>query len=294
MAAVLTIAGLALVAVVLRDVFHSLFHPAGTGALSRLIMRLVWALGRRAARWWSGARAIAGPLSVVLTLVVWAALLGVGWALVYWPRLPADVRLASALSPAATSGFGDALYLSFVSLTTLGYGDITPTSAILRVATAAEAVIGFALLTAGITWIAMIQPVLQQRRALALQCDLHQRADERSGVALPDLEPGAASRALDVLAAQVTMAHAGLTQTSVAYYFHDAGDLATLPDALPWLLSLADRGRSAPDARLRHSGAALRAALDEYATLLRDNFLPDAPDDTPAILARYASDHGRA
>ena len=55
--------------------------------------------------------------------------------------------------PRRAGGFLDALYVSFVTLVTLGYGDLAPASGWLRVVAPAEALLGFVILTGAITWV---------------------------------------------------------------------------------------------------------------------------------------------
>jgi hypothetical protein len=50
----------------------------------------------------------------------------VGWALVFLPQMPQGFNFAPGLDPSQHSGFLDAIYVSLVNLTSLGYGDITP------------------------------------------------------------------------------------------------------------------------------------------------------------------------
>lgn len=74
--------GVVLVVVALRDVFHTLWHPSGEGVLSGALTRVLWAGARRRGR---RAGALVGPVTVVATIVVWVALLVLGFALVHWP-----------------------------------------------------------------------------------------------------------------------------------------------------------------------------------------------------------------
>lgn len=41
-----TVVGILLVTVVVRDVFHTLFHPVGRGSIAPQVMKLVWRLLR--------------------------------------------------------------------------------------------------------------------------------------------------------------------------------------------------------------------------------------------------------
>ena len=41
---VVTVVGILLVTMVVRDVFHTLFHPVGHGSIEPRVMKLVWRL----------------------------------------------------------------------------------------------------------------------------------------------------------------------------------------------------------------------------------------------------------
>ncbi|MCM9083092.1 potassium channel family protein [Streptomyces spororaveus] len=74
-----------------------------------------------------------------------------------------------ALLPAEHSSFTDALYISLVNISTLGLGDIAPTEGWLRILAPLEAFVGFALLTATVSWTLGIYPAPASRRAPALR-----------------------------------------------------------------------------------------------------------------------------
>ena len=61
----------------------------------------------------------------------------------------------------------DSLYASLVAVATLGFGDITPTTSWLRILVPLEALIGFAVLTAGLSWVLSVYPVLHRRSSFA-------------------------------------------------------------------------------------------------------------------------------
>ncbi|BDU16442.1 potassium channel family protein [Lysobacter auxotrophicus] len=71
-------------------------------------------------------------------------LIGVCWGVVYAAMtraLPGSL-LAGGVVPPAGLGMGDAIYFSFVTLATLGYGDLTPATPAMRGLAVFEAVIG--------------------------------------------------------------------------------------------------------------------------------------------------------
>jgi hypothetical protein len=54
--------GIGLVLTALRDIFHQLFHPGGSGHLSDALMRAFWRAFRRASARRPGALGLAGPI----------------------------------------------------------------------------------------------------------------------------------------------------------------------------------------------------------------------------------------
>jgi hypothetical protein len=81
------------------------------------------------------ANRIAGAVSVYL-------LLGLNWAFVFGFLLMADPGALTGIDVATGKSFLDLLYYSFVTLTTLGYGDIAPVSPVARALAYLEAVSG--------------------------------------------------------------------------------------------------------------------------------------------------------
>jgi Ion channel len=69
--------------------------------------------------------AAAGPTALVVVIATWALLLILGWALVFWPHVPDGFRFDPGTAE-RDAGFLEAVYLSLVTVTTLGFGDITP------------------------------------------------------------------------------------------------------------------------------------------------------------------------
>ena len=128
MTLLLSLLGTGLILVALRDIFDTLFHPSGKGMLSRALPRFLWRGIRRIGHRYPLAQELCGPVTLLAVIASWATLLALGWAFVFWPHLARGFLLAPGPSSSAQGGFVDALYLSLVTLTTLGYGDITPAS----------------------------------------------------------------------------------------------------------------------------------------------------------------------
>lgn len=289
-----TLLGAALIIAALHDIFHQLFHPGGTGSVSGMLMQTVWRVFR-----WFGQRypsliALAGPSALITVIASWAALLAVGWALIYWPRLPEQFLLAPGLDPSEQQGFVDALYLSLVTLSTLGYGNIAPTSDLLRVLMPLEALIGFGLLTASLTWVVSIYPPLTMRRAFAQQIALVRDAELETGISVTQAGAEAAARRLEALTSQLVTVRSDLVQFPVIYYFHASDERSSLPANAQALLRIAEEGigeNNPPAVRL--SANELRGATDDFSATLASSFLGLSSAPTKEVLKAYAHDHLR-
>lgn len=279
--------GAVVVAAVVRDIFHTLFHPSGQGALSWRVLRGVWrvsaALGHRRLG------GLEGPLGVSAVIVVWALLLVSGWALVYWLHLDESFSFSSGLAPAARSDLLDAAYLALVTGATLGYGDIVPTTGWLRVAAPVQAFMGFGLLTAAVTWVLQIYPALRRRRALALRMTMLRRT--LSAPALAGLDSPWAAAVLDGLGDALVAVRVDLTQYSETYFFREAEPDAAIAVQLAHAADLARAGAGARRCDVRAAAGVLRTTLDDLAGFLDTQFLHVGGTPEEA-LAAFARDHG--
>ena len=160
--------GLALALAVLVDVSLNVLHPDAEGKIAYAVQRGVWRVAVAAGRRWETGRrrllAAAGPLMVVLTLIVWVALFVLAVTLVVWPNLH-DFRTEDEF---ADLGFLDALYYAGVTVTVLGYGDITPLRGPMQVVAFVASGAGFALLTGIVTYLVQLVESLSRRNRLAL------------------------------------------------------------------------------------------------------------------------------
>ncbi|MFD8971376.1 potassium channel family protein [Streptomyces sp. NPDC059593] len=282
-----TPAGAVLVLFILRDVFHTLWHPTRHGGLSRLVMVSLWWLSPRLGKRRRPA-GLAGPLGMVTVVATWALTVAVGWGLIYWPHMPEDFSYASGLVPSEHAGPLDALYISLVTLATLGLGDIAPVSGWLRVFAPLEALVGFVLLSATVAWILGIYPALARRRALALRLS-HIRRSRATAQAL-DSDGGAAL--LDGLASALSTITVDFLQYAESYYFHDGDENTSLPRQLRYALGLADQANGAHHPDVRLSASVLRRALDDLAVVLDERFLRTGKGPE-RVFAAYADDHGQ-
>lgn len=274
--------GAVLVAIALRDVFRTLWHPSGEGRLSGWSSRAVWRVAHRL-----GERGldVAGPLTLVLVILAWAGLLIVGFGMVYLPWLVGDGFVyGSGLDEGDRAAVLDALYVSAVVLSTLGFGDVVPSDGWLRLVTASEALIGFTLLTAGISWITQVQQALARRRSHARFVVALRRADAETPV---EVDRGL----LEQIARDLAGAQVDLWQSATSYYFRERDPNGSLAVALPWCAELARRGRAAPDAPTRAAAAVLDVTLDDLAEMLRSRFVRAGAGERDEVLTAYLRDH---
>lgn len=294
--AVCTIAGAALILAVLRDALEALFHPDGRMILSRAIMHGSWRLFHGLAARRRERLALAGPFALVTIVGTWAVLLATGWALIFWPQLPDGFRFATELGPPEEqAAFVDALYMSLVTLATIGYGDISPASDVLRVVVPLEALVGFALLTATVSWLLSVYPALSRRRSLAYEITLLREAIDALGSHEFLLRHAdSAERTFPELLSRLVAVERDLVTIPLAYYFSERDDRFSLPVVMPWLLEIAERGDTrdvSPATRLQ--ARMLRVAIGDFAATTARRFHGDTSGATTDLLARYAADHLR-
>ena len=285
---VLTIVGIAIILFGLMDMFHTLLHPSGQGRLSGLVLSGAWRLSKM-----TGHRlgSTLGPAAMVIVILLWVALQGLGWALIYYPHIPGGFMYSQGVDPAAYPDFHEALYVSFVTLSTLGYGDVVATDTWIRLISPLEALTGFALLTAALTWFTQIYPPLSRRRALALE--LKGLADTGYAEAIRDVDPATVSRVLDTLTAEVVKVRLDFTQHAEGFYFQEQSPNLALSRQLPYALRLRDAALDRQEAAVRLSAQQLSLALDQLGDELRESFLHTG-DTLEEIFEAYATEHGQS
>lgn len=287
MSVLLTIVGIGIILLGLMDMFHTLLHPSGQGRLSQLVLSTAWAVSKAA-----GHRlgSMVGPVAMVAVVLLWVALQGLGWALVYYPHVPDGFMYSSGVDPAAYPDFVEAIYVSFVTLSTLGYGDMVATDSWIRVASPFEALTGFALLTSALTWFMQLYPPLLRRRALALE--LKGLADVGYAEASQNVEPAVFTRVLDALGSAVEKVRVDFTQHTEGFYFRESDPDLSLARQLPYVLRLRDAAMTRKEEAVRLSAQRLSSALEQLGTELKEDFLGTG-EHPGEVFAAYAAEHGQ-
>lgn len=284
MAWVTSALGAALVVAIVWDVFQTLWNPSGQGRLTHAAMSAVWRTSRRLGR---RAMLHAGPVAMLGVIGSWGLVVVLGGALVYWPHLPGAFSYSPGLDPGAGVTFLDALYLSLVTLVTLGFGDIVPTVAWLRLVTPLQALLGFGLLTAAVTWVLQVYPALVRRRTVSLRLAALRSSEALS--VLGELSGTTAARVLDDVSTGITQARVDLTQYTESYYFQERSPDSSLPLTVGYAADLARAGVDSGNPDLRLAARALSHTLDDLAQVIDAQFLRTG-GTTDAVLEAYATD----
>lgn len=285
--AALTAVGVLVLLLGLRDMFHTLLHPTGQGRLTGWVLSACWRLSRA-----TGHRAgsAVGPGAMVVVVLLWVALQVTGWALVYLPHVPQGFAYGAGVDPSDYSTVLEAGYVSAVTLTTLGYGDVIPTDPWVRAVSPLEALTGFALLTGGLTWFSQIYPPLSRRRALALELKALADADAE-GLGGLDGDPAVVTRVLDRVTTAASQVRIDFVHHAEGFYFQESEPDLSLAHQAGHLLRLRDAALGSPDPSVRRSGRRLSLAVDQLSKVLDDNLL-HVGGEPAEVLAAYAREHG--
>jgi Ion channel len=285
------IVGVALILYTLRDIFHTVFHPSGTGSIGEYASNILWWFFRRFPGKHNQHLPIAGPLSLVVIILTWATLLWVGWALFVWPFVP-SFSYNQALAHPAQPGILDALYFSIMNLATLGAADVAPSAQWLRLLAPVEALIGFALLTVSVTWVLSIYPVIQRRQSTANEIAVLQDA-EHDGKSLLAVDPAYAAYVLAELKTMLVTLRSDFIQFPITYYFHALNERDSFPAVIQYLFDTALSIESQTQSpALNYAAHLLVASLYDVAQTLAREFLGiDRPHDPAQVFAIYRADH---
>jgi hypothetical protein len=275
-----------------RDVVHELFHPEAHGSISRGVARVVWRLLRAAAKKRKRILLHAGPVILISVAVTWTALLAVGWALLYYPRMDSAYRSPEGPHEPGARSFFNALYISLAMMTDIGSPEFVPQPGPMRFVAMLEAFTGPILITAWITWVLSIYPVLAERRSFSREVALLRRVEPSAVATVSRLTSTVLAEQLRSLADKLLRIHADLGQSRVTYYFQNPSRDVALAWQLPWVLEL---GRAAErlgvEPAVRHHGRLLVLTTEAIVAEIGEQFLslPGAPPDE--VLRALAEDH---
>jgi hypothetical protein len=179
--------GAALVLAILFEAFEALVSPRRVSRrvrFSRYYYRTGWRAWRTIADLLPpGPRretllSVFGPLSLLGLFALWGAGLIVGFGLLHHAAAPRD------------GGLADSLYLSGVTFTTLGYGDVVPAGWASRVLSVAEAATGFGFFAVVISYLPVLSQAFSRREAFIALLDARAGSPPAAARMLLRLPPG--------------------------------------------------------------------------------------------------------
>lgn len=158
--------GTLLVLVVVIDLlWTTLWVDRGAGPITGFLGRSLWSIFRSFAKARHGLLSMAGPAILVVTLLVWIALLWAGWTMIF----SADTSAVVSSSSKEPADLASRFYFVGYSLFTLGNGDFKPNGSAWQVLTGVAAGSGLLLITLAITYLLSVVSAVVSARAFAVQ-----------------------------------------------------------------------------------------------------------------------------
>jgi hypothetical protein len=166
------IAGMICCLGVALDAFQTIIlprRPAGRFRITRLFFILTWTpwaalaprIGNTRVR--EQAYSVYGPLSLLLLLVLWALLLLLGFALLFFAMGSPFADVAHLQETSWLARFGTDLYVSGTTLFTLGLGDVVPRLATTRALIICESGAGLGLVAMVIGYVPVLYQAFSRR-----------------------------------------------------------------------------------------------------------------------------------
>lgn len=306
MDAVWILLGIVLILAGIWDLFMTVLYYDAAGPISHRLYRVVWALCRKVARRvpeTSSAFVLSFgvPLMVLASLVVWISLQVFGFAAIYFVGLHQGAfRFAEGLQASPI----EALYLSSISVSGLGYGDLAPITGPFQMVAGLQALTGYGFLTLAIAYVVNVYKVIEDMSILS--SDIFHES-ERTYDARHILEvhfhegrPRDLSDRLNNFYSSMIAHHEGMRHYPVVYYFYSRRGYAALPyrfgligkviAALRWGVPAGHPVSEEPWLR------ALKSAYESISDEILERFLEIdewAPTEEPVDQDTFARDLGR-
>ncbi len=304
----LSAVGVLLIFAGIADVFLTVLHPDGSGFLSRRLYSGLFYSMRLLARpmpqrFRALVLSMAAPMMIPVVIIVWIALVLTGYACVYYAGMNGETFYFE--NPVLGPSFGEALYVSGTAISTLGFGDVAPTSGVYQALAISEGLMGFGILTLSITYVIGIHGVLQHLGILAAGL-LHQASDtaEPSSILephFPDGEPRDLDHHVMTFHRGLVEIYEGLRRYPIVYYYHSRRPYRSLPytfymiggvtSALRWGLPKDHPGSRTPWL------PALITGFGMVTTFLDERFLSERMEEAPSLAPfetfRTTLEHGK-
>ncbi|MGF1472257.1 MAG: potassium channel family protein [Rubrobacteraceae bacterium] len=225
--------GILLVLVGLLDVFFAVLNYDGFSFLSSRVYRATWSFVRVIThplppKVRHAGLSIGAPLMIPTTMALWMTIEIVGFGFVYYSRMD-----WLSFTGGATPNFLNMIYLSGITITTLGYGDITPQNTLFGIVAFIQALIGFSIITLFITYILNIYQVLHQWNTMSSTI-YHQAGGTADFISLlkphfPNGEPRGLNSTIGTVHQNLASYYEGVRRYPLVYYFHSRQTSRSVP-----------------------------------------------------------------
>jgi len=168
----LTITGVFFLLLVFYDIYSTIIRATRhSGPISEYLNRGLWRLATSLTKNFERRRrhrilSTVGPLLMPFLIGIFILLMLSGFALIYLPRMETGFKFDDEANGSRTL---QAFYFSGITLLTIGFGDILPSSNLTRIAAVMEGASGVAVISLSITYLLTVSGALERKRALALK-----------------------------------------------------------------------------------------------------------------------------
>ncbi|MGA2755248.1 MAG: potassium channel family protein [Terracidiphilus sp.] len=287
------VAGILCISIVLFDAFQTIILPrraTGRFRLTRLFYIVTWFPWRFFARRLPNPRrretvlSYYGPLSLIFLLVVWAAGMVLGFALIY-------LSIGSPFNDASQSpNFPTDLYISGTTIFTLGLGDVTPHGPLARVLVILQSGMGFGFLAMVMGYFPVLYSAFSRREVSISLLDARAGSPPTAAELMRRHSCDGAAQSLSTLLVEWERWSAELLESHISYpqlcYFRSQHNSQSWLSALTAILDTSSlliagvRGLEARQAQLTFAMA--RHALVDLSQIFNLRPVPNAPDgDAP-------------
>lgn len=286
------VAGIACLFAVLLDAFQTIILPrraTGRFRLTRIFYLLTWSpwvfFTKRLhnPRKRESAFSYYGPMSLIFLLVLWAAVMVVGFALIYYAL--GSPFIDSAQGP----GFRSDLYVSGTTIFTLGLGDVTPRNPWARELVILEAGTGFGFLAVVMGYFPVLYSAFSRREVSISLLDARAGSPPTAAELMRRHSYEGGENALSVLLVEWERWSAELLESHISYpllcYFRSQHNNQSWISALTAVLDTSAllvagvRGHEARQAQLTFAMA--RHAMVDLAQIFSLTPAHNAPDRLP-------------
>jgi len=295
------VAGILCISTVLFDAFQTIILPrraTGRFRLTRLFYIATWyPWGFFARRFHHPRRreillGYYGPLSLILLLVVWAAVMVLGFASIYF-------AIGSPFNdPSQPANFHTDLYVSGTTIFTLGLGDVTPLTPLARVLLILQSGMGFGFLAMVMGYFPVLYSAFSRREVSISLLDARAGSPPTSAELLRRHSSDSAAQSLSTLLVEWERWSAELLESHISYpllcYYRSQHNSQSWLSALTAILDTSSlliagvRGLEARQAQLTFAMA--RHALVDLSQIFNLRPVADAPDRLPPARCRELYD----